>query len=213
MRENQFSYIAIDGLICTGKTHLAELLAKKLNATPVFEKFDENPFLENFYANPQYYSFPAELFFLISRYQQLSQYVQTDLFNTFIISDYMFEKNKIFASVTLNEQEHALYYNISELLVRNVPKPDMILFLQANIPSLMDRIRERGREWEKSITEQYLKLLNEAYNSYFFHAVDTPVLVLNVSNLHFEEDSADLLWLLQEIEKPFKGIRYINPER
>jgi len=212
MSEINYSYIAIDGLICTGKTYLTTLLADKLQATPVFEPFDQNPFLDKFYTNPQQYSFPAELFFLISRYQQLSQFVQTDLFHDCIISDYMFEKNKIFASVTLNEQELSLYFKISELLVRNVPKPDLILHLQSDIPLLMQRIKNRGREYENSITEQYLKLINEAYNTYLFHITDTPVLVLNVTALDFYEDSEDLLWLLEEIKKPFKGIRYINPE-
>ena len=213
MDENRFSYIAIDGLICTGKTFLTNLLCRKFNATPVLEPYDENPFLEKFYANPQQFSFPAELFFLISRYQQLSQYVQTDLFRQFIISDYMFEKNRIFASVTLNEQELALYFKISEMLVRNLPKPDLILYLQADIPLLMERIKDRSREYENSITEQYLKLINEAYNTYLFHITDVPVLVLNVSHLDFDEDSADLHWLLNEINTPFKGIKYINPER
>lgn len=213
MAEFSFSYIAIDGLICTGKSHLTTLLSKHFSATPVYEPFEQNPFLDKFYSNPQQFSFPAELFFLISRYQQLSQYVQTDLFQERIISDYMFEKNKIFASVTLNEQELSLYFKISEMLVENVPKPDLILHLQADIPILLERIRQRGREYESSISEQYLKLINEAYNTYLFHIVDTPVLVLNVSALDFQENSEDFKWLLEEINQPFKGIRYINPDK
>ena len=125
----------------------------------------------------------------------------------------MFEKNRIFASVTLNEQELALYFKISDLLVRNIPKPDLILYLQADIPILMDRIKARGRDYEKSITEQYLKLINDAYNTYLFHISDIPVLVLNVSQLNFEEESSDLLWLVNEINTPFRGIRYVNPEK
>jgi len=207
-----FPYIAIDGLICTGKTHLTKLFAEQLDATPIYEEFDENPFLEKFYTNPQQYAFPTELFFLVSRYHQLSRFIQTDLFQKRRVSDYMFDKHRIFASITLNEQELALYYRISDLFVHNVPEPDIILYLQADINLLLQRIKERGRHYEERITKQYLKILNEAYNKYFFHLTDVPVMVVNVTNLTFAEDSKDLLWLVDELCKPIKGIRYINPD-
>lgn len=208
-----FNYIEIDGLICTGKTYLTGLISDKLDATPIYEEFDKNPFLEKFYSNPKQYSFPTELFFLVSRYQQLSQVVQTDLFQECRISDYMFDKSKIFASITLNEQEMALYFKISDLLVRSIPKPDLILYLQADFQLLLERIKQRGRSYEESITEQYLKVLNEAYSKHLFMLTDIPVMVVNVTNLNFAEDSADFLWLLDEIQKPIKGIKYVNPEK
>ncbi|MFC1553897.1 deoxynucleoside kinase [candidate division KSB1 bacterium] len=211
MLEKKYSYIAIDGLIGTGKTHLTKLLAKKLNATAIYEDFVNNPFLEQFYANPQHYSLPTQLFFLLNRYQQIVNLSQTDLFKTCSISDYTLEKNDIFASVTLNENELGLYYKIRDLMKENVTSPDLILFLQAEIPFLLQRIRKRGFAYERSITEQYLKLLNEAYNQYFFHIRGIPILVINITNLDFTENSDDFNWLLTEINKPIGGIKYINP--
>jgi len=209
----KYSYIAVDGLIGTGKTYLTKLLAKKLNATPIFEESANNPFLERFYADPQQYALPAQLFFLLNRYQQLLNVAQTELFHPCKISDYTFSKNNIFASVTLNEHELALYYKIQDLMVGNIPAPDLIIFLQADISLVFERIRKRAITYEKSITEQYLKILNEAYNQFFFHVKDIPVMVINVTKLEFSENSQDFLWLFDEIHKPVHGIRYINPQK
>jgi len=209
----KYSYIAVDGLIGTGKTYLTELLAKKLNATPIFEESANNPFLERFYADPQQYALPAQLFFLLNRYQQLVNVAQTEIFHPCKISDYTFSKNNIFASVTLNEHELALYYKIQELMVGNIPAPDLIIFLQADISLVFERIRKRAIAYEKSITEQYLKILNEAYNQFFFHVKDIPVMVINVTKLEFSENSQDFLWLFDEIHKPIHGIQYINPQK
>ena len=212
MAEINYSYIAIDGLIATGKTHITKLLAKHLNAAPVFEEYTNNPFLEQFYSNPRQFALPTQLFFLLNRYQQLVNISQTDLFKSCYISDYTITKNNIFANVTLNEQELALYFKIQDLIVENAPEPDLILFLQADIQLLLARIRNRGISFEKSITEQYLKLLNEAYNRHLFHISNVPVMVLNVTELDLSENSRDFLWLVDEIHNPFHGIRYINPQ-
>ncbi|KPK96381.1 hypothetical protein AMJ80_00350 [bacterium SM23_31] len=209
----KYSYIAVDGLIGTGKTYLTELLAKKLNATPIFEEYANNPFLDKFYANPRQYALPAQLFFLLNRYQQLVNVAQTELFHSCKISDYTFSKNNIFASVTLNEHELTLYYKIQDFMADRVPAPDLILFLQADIHLVFERIRKRAISYEKNITEQYLKLLNEAYNQYFFHVTEIPLLVINVTDLEFGENSRDFLWLVDEIHKPLHGIRYINPQK
>lgn len=208
-----YSYIAIDGLIGTGKTHLTKLLAKKLSAAPIFEDHTNNPFLEQFYADPQQFSLSTQLFFLLNRYQQLLNISQTDLFHAGKISDYTFSKNTIFASVTLNEHELSLYTKIKDLMIDNIPVPDLILLLQMDIPLLLERIRKRGIPYEKSITEQYIRMLNEAYNQYFFHLSGIPLMVINVTNLEFGENSGDFLWLVEEIRKPIHGLRYINPQK
>lgn len=211
MIKTNFSYIAIDGIIGTGKTHLTKLLSEKLNANPIFEDFDKNPFLEQFYANPKQFALSTQLFFLLSRYQQLANISQTDLFHSCTISDYDFSKNTIFASVTLNEQEISLYFKIVDLMKDNVLEPDLVLLLQADMGLLLSRIKNRGISYEKSITDEYLRLLNDAYNKHYFHVAETPVMVINVTDLEFSKNSPDLLWLYNEIRKPFHGIRYVNP--
>ncbi len=213
MGDIKYSYIAIDGLIGTGKTHLTKLLAKKLNAVSIFEEYANNPFLEQFYSNPQQFALPTQLFFLMNRYQQLKNISQTDLFKAFYVSDYTLEKNNIFASVTLNEEELTLYHKIKNLLKKDVPHPDLIVFLQAEIPFLLERIHKRGIIYEKGITEQYLKLLKNAYNQYFFHIADTPVIVINVTELDFAEESYDFLWFVDELHRSHYGLRYFNPQR
>lgn len=211
MIKTDYSYIAIDGLIGTGKTHLTKLLSEKLNANPIFEDFENNPFLEQFYSNPKQFALSTQLYFLLSRYQQLANISQTDLFHSCNISDYSFSKNDIFASVTLNEQEISLYFNIVNLMKGNLLEPDLILYLQADMGLLLNRIKNRGYSYENGITEEYLSLLNEAYNKHYFLVTETPVLVINVTDLDFKEDSTDLLWLHDEMRKPFHGIRYLNP--
>ena len=213
MGEMKYSYIAIDGLIGSGKTNLTKLLAKEMNAVSIFEEFANNPFLEQFYSNPQQFALPTQLFFLLSRNQQLSNISQTNLFQTCYISDYTIAKNNIFASVTLTDEELSLYYRIQNLTKKEIPFPDLIIFLQAEMPLLLDRIYKRGFTYEKGITSQYLKLLNDAYNQYYFHITETPVVVINVTELDFSENSNDLLWLMEELEKPHHGLRYINPKQ
>ena len=211
MIKANYSYIAIDGIIGTGKTHLTKLLSEKLNANPIFEDFDKNPFLEQFYSNPKQFALSTQLFFLLSRYQQLANISQTDLFHSCTISDYDFSKNTIFASVTLNEQEMSLYFNIVNLMKDNILEPDLILLLQADMGLLLSRIKNRGISYEKGITDEYLRLLNDAYNKHYFLVTETPVMVINVTNLEFSKNSPDLLWLHNEIRKPFQGIKYVNP--
>lgn len=209
-----YSYIAIEGLICTGKTHLTTLLANKFDATPIYEEFENNPFLKQFYDNPKNNALPTQLFFLISRYHQLSSLKQTDLFESIRIADYIFDKNKIFSSVILNENELSLYYKVNNLLVDDVPKPDLIIYLQADINYLLERISNRGIEYEETISMEYLKSLSEAYNQYFFTLKnDTPVLTINITNLDFQDTSNDFLWLLDELQKPIHGKKFLNPQK
>jgi deoxyadenosine/deoxycytidine kinase len=207
----KYSFIAIDGIIGTGKTHLTKLLSQKFNALPIYEEYTNNPFLEQFYANPQQYALPAQLYFLINRYQQLAAVVQKDLFYPYTIADYTFAKNTIFASITLNERELTLFYKIKDLIEPDIPIPDLVIFLQADIQIMLERIKRRGIPLERSITEQYLKLLSEAYNQYFFHYSASPIMIINVDNLVFTEDSLDFLWLTEELYKPIFGINYLNP--
>jgi len=207
----KYSFIAIDGIIGTGKTQLTKLLSQKFNALPIYEEYANNPFLEQFYANPQQYALSAQLYFLINRYQQLATVVQKDLFYPYTIADYTFAKNTIFASITLNERELTLFYKIKDLIEPDIPIPDLVIFLQADIQIILERIKRRGIPFERSITEQYLKLLSEAYNQYFFHYSASPIMIINVDNLVFTEDSLDFLWLTEELYKPIFGINYLNP--
>ena len=211
MADIRYSYIGIDGIIGTGKTHLTKLLTHRFNALPIYEESTNNPFLEKFYNNPQQFALPVQLFFLLNRYQQLLTVIQRDLFHPCKISDYTFAKNTIFASITLNEHELSLFHRIKDLIEPDIPKPDLIIFLQAEVQLVLERIKRRGIPYERSITEQYLKLLNEAYNQYFFHYSASPVLIINVNNLIFMDDSPDFEWLIQELQRTFYGINYLNP--
>ncbi|RKY53104.1 MAG: deoxynucleoside kinase, partial [Candidatus Neomarinimicrobiota bacterium] len=137
-------YIAIEGVIGVGKTSLAKILSEELSAKIVLERFEENPFLEDFYVDPERYAFQTQMFFILSRYRQQMEFKQFDLFSKLVVSDYMFQKDKLFASINLNEREFELYNSVYKLLERDVLKPDLVIFLQASVDRLMHNIRKRG---------------------------------------------------------------------
>ncbi|MBL7135166.1 MAG: deoxynucleoside kinase [Candidatus Marinimicrobia bacterium] len=206
-------YIAIEGVIGVGKTCLAEMLTEKLSAKLVVEKFEENPFLEDFYAEPERYAFQTQLYFLLSRYRQQLELKQIDLFHNLLISDYMFAKDKLFAHLNLNEKELILYNLIAKLLEREIPKPDLVVFLQASTDILMDNIKKRGRTYERSMSHEYIESLNQIYNEYFFRYKDSPLIIVNTNEIDFVHNEGDLDELLQVIRQPVSGTRYYNPER
>ena len=161
-------YIAIEGPIGVGKTSLANLMSKELSARLVREEFDENPFLPDFYKDPERFAFQTQLFFLLSRYRQQQQLQQTDLFTKTLISDYMFVKDRLFAALNLNDKEMSLYNAVARILEKNVTSPDMVIFLQSDTDRLMQNIKLRGREYEKLIDWKYIDALNQMYNEFFF---------------------------------------------
>jgi deoxyadenosine/deoxycytidine kinase len=205
------NFVAVEGVIGVGKTTLATLLAKKWGAHLKLEVVEENPFLAQFYADMRAYAFQTQLFFLLSRHRQQVDLKQYDLFMERVVSDYMFAKDRIFANITLDDNELALYTRLAELLERDVPKPDVVVYLQASVDVLMERVRKRGRRFERDMSREYLLALTEAYNHFFFHYKDTPLIVVNTNDIDFVENTADFEELAREIEEHDKGTAYYVP--
>lgn len=204
-------YIVIEGVIGVGKTSLATRLAEHLGAKPFFEEVDENPFLAKFYSEPRAYAFSTQLFFLLSRYRQQQELSQLDLFGGGIVSDYLFAKDKIFAYVNLDENELKLYEKVLALVEGEIIHPDLVVYLQAPTSLLLKRIRERARSYEATLTPEYLNALNDAYNHYFFHYTESPLLVVNVQDIDFVNDPEDFADLARAIQNTFSGTRYYVP--
>ena len=207
----EIDYIAIEGAIGAGKTSLANILAEKLQARLTLEETEENPFLSDFYRDRERYAFQTQIFFLLSRYRQQQDLFATDLFQKKLISDYFFDKDRIFASVALSPNEFYLYERLLSILEKDIPRPDMVIYLQANPEVLLKRIKERERPYEKNIDSEYVRALNEAYNYYFFHYTKTPLLVVNTDRIDFVHDKDDLADLLQQLKKPHVGTKYYVP--
>jgi deoxyguanosine kinase len=208
-----FRYVNVEGPIGVGKTSLVKLLAKEFNARTVLEKPEENPFLFQFYQDRKKYAFQAQLFFLLNRYQQQKEIAQLDLFNQITISDYLFAKDRIFASINLDDHELALYEQIYQLLNSQMPSPDLVIYLQAKPEVLLHRIRSRNHPYEREVDLDYLKLLNEAYNYYFFHYDQSSLLIVDTSEIDFVKRQKDLDQLTREIKQMKKGIWYFVPRR
>ncbi|MBI5343356.1 MAG: deoxynucleoside kinase [Deltaproteobacteria bacterium] len=204
-------YIAIEGPIGVGKTSLAKILANKFGWRLVQEEVGHNPFLERFYENPRKYAFQTQLFFLLSRYRQQREMAQGNLFEKGVISDYVLAKDKIFALINLEDDEIALYDSIYKLLVPTVPKPDLVIYLQARPEVLLNRVRKRGVEYERNISLDYLKTLSDAYNEYFFHYNETPLLVVSTSEIDFVESPRDLEHLVREVKSVKRGTQHYIP--
>ncbi len=212
IQETSIRYIAIEGVIGAGKTSLANLLSNRLNGSLVLEKFEENPFLSKFYENQERYAFQTQIFFLLSRYKQQQQLYQTDLFHRFLVSDYIFDKDKIFAYLTLADDELKLYESLIQSIEHNIPTPDIVVYIQSSVDRLMANIKKRGRDIEKSISEHYIKDLNEAYNYFFFRYKTAPLLIVNASNIDFVNNNDHFEELVYEIFRPNKApVEYYNP--
>ena len=204
-------YLAVEGVIGVGKTSFARMLAEELGAEMMAEEVFENPFLVDFYKNKKRYALQCQLNFLISRYQQQQQLVKRDLFAQKIISDYLFAKDAIFASVNLNEPELLLYEKIAAVLSSEIPRPDLVIYLQASTPTLLERIRKRDLGFEKPIDFDYLELLNKAYDYFFFNYSDTPLLVVKTDNIDFVNNPDHFTDLVSQIKKPINGKKYYSP--
>jgi len=205
--------IVIEGPIGVGKTSLAKLLSGDLNAELLMEDVEENPFLHKFYRDTQKWAFQTQLFFLLSRSRQLETLTQQSLFSQVTLTDYFLPKDRIFAYMNLTEEELVLYEQIYKLLNMTAPKPDLVVFLQANTEALLRRINHRGRDYEKALHPEYLSGLNEAYNHFFFYYEESPLLVIQTDDIDFVKYPDDLADLVKRIKEMKKGKVYYHPQR
>ena len=204
-------YIAIEGPIGVGKTSLAELLSKELGARLVLEDFEDNPFLPDFYNDPERFGIQTQLFFLLQRYRQQQDLRQVDMFQKLLITDYMFVKDRLFASLNLEDKEMHLYDTVASLLERNIIRPDLVIYLQADTDVLMKNIAKRGRNMERNVTWEYIDALNQVYTEYFFRYQDTPLVIINTDNIDFVENEKDLKEVIDYIRQPASGTKFFNP--
>ena len=204
-------YIVTEGPIGVGKTSLTALLAEELGARLVLERAEENPFLADFYKDPGRYRFQTQMFFLLSRFSQQREMAQPDLFTRITISDYLFDKDRIFAYLNLDDNELALYEQFYKILGPKLVRPDLVIFLQADTDTLLRRIKQRGRAFESEINYDYIAAVNEAYNQFFFRYADTPLFVINTSDIDFVHRKEDLDDLLKQILSMKQGTRYYVP--
>jgi len=199
---NQYNYIAIEGNIGAGKSTLAIKLAQDFNAKTVLERFADNPFLPKFYEDQSRYAFSLEMSFLADRYQQLSDDLsQFDLFKDFIIADYHIFKSLLFSKITLEEDEFRLYRNLFDIIYKEMPKPDLYIYLYQNTDRLLQNIKNRGRSYEQDITAEYLDKINRGYLEYIKTQVDLNVLIIDVSDRDFVNNQADYLFILDKIQE------------
>jgi deoxyadenosine/deoxycytidine kinase len=208
-RENR--YIVVEGVIGAGKTSLTKLLAERLNAKLLLEEVEENPFLKDFYVDRARFAFQTQMHFLFSRYQQQRELRQQDLFREKTVSDYLFQKDRIFANLNLSDKELALYERLMGWLELEVTRPDVVVYLQASTDVLMERVAKRGRTFERDMERDYMQALNEAYNYFFFHYTEAPLLVVNTNAIDFVKNRADLEDLETRILGHHEGTVYYSP--
>lgn len=205
-----YRYISIEGNIGVGKTTFSKMLSKTLNARLILEEFADNPFLPKFYKNPDRHAFSLELFFLAERYRQLGEIVEQDLFSNGIVSDYFIIKSKLFAQNNLKDDELLLFDRLSDIILFHLPKPDLIIYLHADVHRLQKNIKKRGRPFEQDINDDYLLNIQEKYFDYFKKQVDLPVLIVDVTDKDFVNNDADFSAILSLTNRPFsKGVHRI----
>lgn len=206
------TYIAVEGAIGVGKTSLARILAEEFDARLVTEAADANPYLKDFYRDPRRFALQVQLNFLLSRHRQQTEIRQTNIFHRSVVTDYIYEKDRIFAYLNLEDRDLELYNRISGLLSGDVPTPDLVVFLQAPPERLLVNIRIRDRDYEHEITLDYLARLCEAYHQFFFHYDRSPLLIVNVAKLDFVGDPAHRRRLVEAVSRLPSGTTYLNPE-
>ena len=204
-------YIAIEGPIGVGKTSLAQALGLRLGARIVLEDTDSNPFIARFYQDPEKYAFPVQLYFLLTRYNQQRQLAQQDLFAQATVSDYLLAKDRIFARLNLDPDELVLYEGVYRLLDGHLARPDLVVYLRAGVEVLAERLRKRNRTFERHISLEYLERVSSAYRDFFFYYEETPLLVVDSSEIDFVDDPSDLEDLLREIDRTQTGSHYYVP--
>lgn len=204
-------YITVEGPIGVGKTALARRLAADFGSQLVLEQCEDNAFLRKFYDDPGRHAFQTQLSFLLERYRQQRDVYERGVPAQGLVTDYLFAKDGIFAGVTLNTDEGALYRQIFQLLDRHIPRPDLVIYVEARPEVLLKRIKKRGLEYEKAITKDYLERLTEAFRNFFHHYTDAPLLVVNSSEIDFVEHENDLADLIHEIRGMRQGVQHYIP--
>ncbi len=204
-------YIAVEGNIGAGKTTVSRLLAGETGARLFLEEVDDNPFIEKFYGDMEGYAFQAQIFFLLNRYRQQTEIAQQDLFTDLMIADYLFAKDRIYAHAVLGDDELVLYNRMHSLLEGRIIKPDLVIYLQADPEVLLQRIWKRGRSFEKNISDEYISGLNEAFNHFFFHYDESPLLIVNTDRLDFKANRDHLDDFFSRISEKFEGTQYYVP--
>lgn len=203
-------HVAIDGPIGVGKTSLVDMIARRFHGTKILEDI-HNPFLPDFYKRKKGSALQTQLFFLLSRYQQQQEIAQIDLFSNLVVADYHFPKDKIYACINLDDSELLIYDKLYQLLAESIPKPDLVIYLQGSLETCMKRIKKAGRSFEKGITPEYVAQLVEAYNYYFYHYEETPLLVVDTNEIDFVHRPSDFDDLVAQIQRAKKGVQYYVP--
>ncbi len=206
-------YLVVEGPIGVGKTSLVTLLAEQLNGKAILEESENNPFLLRFYKDRRRWAFQTQLFFLLSRYRQQEEMAQHELFSNVTITDVFLPKDRIFASLNLSPDELVLYDQVYGLLRGRLPNPDLVIYLHAETDVLMQRVNQRGREYEKELSWEYLDALNRAYNEFFFAYADTPLLVIQTTAIDFVKNPSDLTALIRQIRQMKGGVQYYVPTK
>lgn len=206
-----FQYLVVEGPIGVGKTSLAKRLAESIGAELLLEQAYDNPFLKRFYENERGAALSAQLFFLLQRAQQAQRLQQKDMFELAIVSDYLFQKDRLFAELTLDNDEFNLYQQVYRLLAQQSVAPDLVIYLQAPVEILLERIAKRGIECEKHIGAHYLTQLSDAYTKFFHQYTAAPLLIVNTADIDFVNDERDYNQLLERILDLKSGRNYFNP--
>ena len=206
-----YRYIAVEGPIGVGTTSLTAMLASQFGAAELYEEVDANPFLAQFYKDKKKYALSTQLFFLVSRYRQLGEANQINLFRKNVVADYMLDKDFIFAELNLNSDEYEIYNAIYRHMSVNVAHPDLVIFLTAQTDTLIERVKKRGRDFESGISEKYIEEVNEAYHRFFFRYDKGPMLQVNTNEIDFVKNKEDFQKLLDKISSPVKGREFFNP--
>ena len=204
-------FIAVEGCIGAGKTSLVSLLGEQFDAQVIREMDEGNPFISKFYQDRESFGFQAQVFFLLNRYNQYMGLAQRDLFSSVVLVDYLFQRDRLFAALNLKDQELKLYDQIYSLLSNKVPKPDLVIFLQASTDVLRLRVEKRGREYEAFMDPDYLDNVNKSFNNFFFYYSETPLLVINTNEIDFVEKKCDLEQLIIKVNSHKIGREYYNP--
>lgn len=211
MSQDRPGYIVVEGPIGVGKTSLAHRLAETFGTELLLEGADENPFLERFYKDPKRAALPTQLFFLFQRAQQIQDMRQGDMFEPVRVADFLMEKDRLFAQMTLDDDELKLYDQAYHHLAIDVPKPDLVIYLQAPVDVLLDRIRKRDREYERHMDAEYLQRLADAYTRFFHQYEASPLLIVNAAGFNPVENEADYVALLEQVGNTRNGRHYFNP--
>lgn len=204
-------FIVVEGPVGVGKTTLAKRLAESFQSDVLLEGADENPFLERFYQDPRSVALQTQLFFLFQRARQIQDLRQTDLFRPVRVADFTLEKDRLFAELTLDENEFKLYQQVYDHLTIDAPRPDLVVYLQAPVDVLMRRVNKRGRTYERPVSQEYLQRIVESYTRFFYDYSQSPLLIVNAAEIDFANNDTDYQLLLDQIRKVRSGRHYFNP--